>query len=117
MNKVSPHDQRLPKKEIIRKRDDFRRLFYNGKRCRGKHLQFYYEEGNGRRIGFTVPKRFGKAVRRNRMKRWMREVYRKHRHEIGDYWIVMMAKPDAGPIKLKDVEENLLRFLEELGRK
>ena len=51
------------------------------------------------------------------MKRWMREVYRKHRHETGDYWIVMMARPDAGPEKLKDVEGDFFRFLEELEHK
>jgi ribonuclease P protein component len=117
MNKVFPHDRRLPKKEIIRKRDDFRRLFHDGNKCRGKYLQFYYKKGNERRIGFTVPKRFGKAVARNRIKRWMREVYRKYRQETGDYWIVMMARPDAGPEKLKDIEGDFFRFLEELEHK
>jgi ribonuclease P protein component len=117
MNKSTDHDQRLPKKEILRKRDDFQRLFKDGKRWREKHLRFYYKEGDRRQVGFTVPKRYGKAVHRNRMKRWMREAYRKHRWEIGDMAVVMMARPESRPGGLMDVEEDLIRFLQSSGIK
>ena len=71
------------------------KIIQKGKRQKYKYLQFFIMESDSRQVGFTVPKRLGNAVRRNRIKRLMREIYRKHRQEIGRYQIVILANKEA----------------------
>lgn len=86
-------DFSLPKKEIIRSGNDFTLLYKKGSQWTGSALRFFYIRSETRRIGFSVPKRIiKKAVQRNRIKRWLREIYRHHRRRIGPYTIVAAVK-------------------------
>lgn len=117
MSKDSLHDQSLPKKEVIRSQGDFREVLQNGKRWGGRRLQLFFEGGEQRQVGFAVPKRIGRAVLRNRVKRLMREVYRKYRQEIGPYKIVMLAKHEAGAAGFRELEEEFVQFLGKIRMK
>lgn len=57
---------------------DFGRLYKKGKSYAGGYIVVYMLKTNrhDKRIGLTVGKSFGKAVKRNRIKRLMRESYR-----------------------------------------
>ena len=72
---------------MLKKRDDFKALFKHGKRLRhGPFILSYIAEKQSLsevKCGFVAPKRYlRKAVHRNRTKRLLREVYRKHRQEL-----------------------------------
>ena len=112
---MSSPDRCLPKAEIIRRNVDFRNVIQNGKRWRGEWLKFFFERAERRLIGFAVPKRLGIAVLRNRTKRLMREVYRKHRWKIGDYRIVILAKTGARRVGFHELEKDFKQFLYEIG--
>lgn len=46
------------------------------------------------RLGLTVPRRVGTAVRRNRIKRLLREAFRLQQHELpGAYDLVVVVRP------------------------
>jgi ribonuclease P protein component len=47
----------------------------------------------GPRVGLTVPKVLGKAVDRNRIKRRLREIVRKHLARLGDFPIDLILHP------------------------
>jgi ribonuclease P protein component len=115
MSDIPRPDERLPKKEILRKRDDIRDLFKSGKKYGATHLRFFYKHAELRQVGFTVPKRFGNAVHRNRIKRLMREAYRKNKHRLGPYKMVILAREDARSVKLKDLENELVHFIKNAG--
>jgi len=72
-------DQTFRKKERLRLRKDFDRVFKEGKVVQNDYLvMLYRKNGLGySRIGIVVKKRFGKAHDRNRIKRWIREIYRR----------------------------------------
>ena len=49
------------------------------------------------RVGLTVSRKVGNAVRRNRIKRWLREVVRSVPAPSGGPWdLVLIPRPEAG---------------------
>ena len=63
---------------------DFRRVFRKGRRFGTPFLRIHFVP-NGRpysRLGLVVRRKLGKAVTRNRLKRRLREVFRKHKYEL-----------------------------------
>lgn len=105
-------EQGLPKEEILKKRKDFRRVLEHGKSWQSEHLRFFYKKANQRQVGFAVPKRLGKAVQRNRVKRLLREVYRMHRHAIESWQILVIAKDGARGVGLREIEREFVKFLD-----
>ena len=76
----------------LRKHADFQRVYKAGRKQFSKQIGYFHalrtpecqqrSATTGPRIGLTVPKALGKAVDRNRIKRRMREVVRKHLDEL-----------------------------------
>lgn len=81
-------NEKLPKAEKLKHEKLIKQLFDKGKRVKAFPLGLIYldAELHGHtaiQVGFSVPKRIHKlAVTRNRLKRLMREVYRKNKHDF-----------------------------------
>lgn len=58
-----------------------------------------------------VTKRLGKAVRRNRVKRLLREYFRRHKDRLPPEDLVIMAKKGATDLDYRQVQEELSRVL------
>ncbi len=58
-----------------------------------------------------VTRRFGKAARRTRMKRLLREFFRRHKRLLPCRDLVIMAKKGAEALTFSQVEEELGRLL------
>jgi len=63
------------------------------------------------RLGLAVTRRLGKAVQRNRVKRVLREFFRRHRAGLPAADLVIMAKKGAADLGYHQVEEELSRLL------
>lgn len=96
--------------ETLKLNKDFKRLYYKGS-CAVAHSVVLYVQKNGgqcNRIGLTCGKSVGKAFRRNRAKRLMRESYRILSPEIKrGYDIVIIARTAIVGKKCSDVLRDL----------
>jgi len=85
----------LTKADRILKRREFIALAKSGRRIQNEHfIAIFAPNQLGRsRIGITVTKKVGPAVKRNRIKRIVREYFRLNRHNLAGNWdINLIAK-------------------------
>ena len=68
----------------LKKNYEFHRLYRKGKTAATPFLVLYAKGSKrpGNRVGFTVSTKLGKAVKRNRVRRRLREIYRLHESEL-----------------------------------
>jgi len=69
----------LSKKEIIKSKKSFERIIKDGIEFKGNYLKIFIYSSDERRVGFAVSKKVGKAVLRVKVKRWLREIYRREK--------------------------------------
>lgn len=97
----------MAKLVTIRRNMEFSKV-YNRGNSRANPVLVMYVLKNGmeyNRIGITVSRKVGKSVVRNRIKRLIKEAYRKHSDRIKrGYDLVMIARADAGKAEYKDIE-------------
>jgi ribonuclease P protein component len=67
--------------ERIRRRADYERVYARGRRLHGRFLTLFAlpTEHGIARLGVAATRKLGGAVRRNRAKRLVREMYRQHK--------------------------------------
>jgi len=81
----------------IRRRSDYRRVQHGGQRVHTPHFIIILAPGEGHsRLGITVTRKVASAVGRNRVKRLVREVFRRNRSQFpASYDLVFIAKQGA----------------------
>ena len=87
----------LPKSCLLRKTRPYNLVYQKGRRLRGSGfaLIFLANALPHSRLGISVPGRTGSAVRRNRIKRIIRETFRLHRQIFpASSDIVVAVRPD-----------------------
>lgn len=77
----------------IKKNKDFQKLLRKGKKCYASSLVLLYAPAKSVRMGICVGKKHGKAHTRNRIKRLLREVFRKQVPYLkGGYSFILLPK-------------------------
>ncbi len=108
-------DERLLSGQKVRRRADYLRCYRTGRRRHGPlaTLHFVPNELGHPRLGITASRKVGKAVVRQRLKRRIREVYRRwdRRHALPALDLVMHLKPEAGKSDFRTLQAELLRLL------
>ncbi len=86
--------ERFRPQDRIRKRSEYQTIYDRGERIPSAHfVLFVMRNGTGRpRLGITVTRRVGGAVQRNRAKRLIREIFRKHKTELMNVDIVVNGR-------------------------
>jgi len=77
-------DETFSRENRLRKSSDFQRIFSRGKRIATRNFVIYLLPNRlpSSRLGIQVKARIGPAVRRNYIKRMVREIFRKMKHEF-----------------------------------
>ena len=102
----------------LKKNYEFHRLYRKGSSAATPFLVVYARSGKrpGNRVGFTVSTKLGKAVKRNRVRRRLREIYRLHEAELRRGWdIVAVARTRAAEAPYRELETDFLRAAARLG--
>jgi len=99
---------------------DFEQVYKQGRRHFAAHLTVFYlrrPEGSGPRLGFTVGKGLGGAVRRNRMKRRLRETVRLHWPEFqAPVDVVINPKRSILQVDFPELGEEISRAFAEITK-
>jgi len=69
-------DRRLPKKVILRGRNNLNKLFRGGRKISSGNVSAFYLPFSSGKIAFHVSVKVGKSIIRNKIKRYLRESYR-----------------------------------------
>ncbi|MBI4560057.1 MAG: ribonuclease P protein component [Candidatus Hydrogenedentes bacterium] len=113
-----PGRQRLPRTERLTRKCDFEWVYQHGTKRVGPHFLCYMarREGQGRKVGFAVSRKVGKATVRNRVKRLIREVYRRHRSELaGDLCLVVIARSSSRELSFEECSAAIRRLWSQGG--
>jgi ribonuclease P protein component len=116
---VRKADERFPWKQRIVKASDFQRLYRTGRRVdAGRFVLFGRPNGLGYyRLGLTVSRKVGCAVKRNRVKRLFREFFRRSSSEFpcpSD--LVVNAKRDCLAVASAVLREDFLSAVRKICR-
>jgi ribonuclease P protein component len=87
----TPNSFQFLKSSRILRSSDFRKAYQEGVRFTSPYFAAFClpvtrAESDGPRLGFTLPRAFGKSVKRNRAKRRLREILRLRLSEIAPKW-------------------------------
>ncbi len=112
-------DLRFRPAQHLRRGADFERVY--AKKCRGsdQHLLVFGDlnQLSDTRIGLSVSKKNGSAVRRNRLKRLLREAFRLGQHELPAGLDLILIPRQGVASTLEDYRKSLIRSAWYLGRK
>jgi len=115
-------EERPPRGDRLKGRDSFKRLMREGKSVEDALLVIRYlplnENATSRRVGVTVSRNCGKAVIRNRLRRRLREIYRRRRDSLppaGEF--LLIAKSEAIDAPFPDLDRSYQKLSDELVKK
>lgn len=110
----------LLREDRLRRRADYQRCYEQGRRRRGRLVTLFVvdrgPEADRPRLGVTVTRKVGNSVQRHRIKRRVKEIYRRwpQRHRLPPADIVVHLKPEAKEADYRTLERELTRLLEPL---
>lgn len=97
--------------ERLKNTKEFNQVYRRGKSIVNKHVVLYYVKNQSahKQVGFSVSKKVGNAVTRNRVKRLMKEVYRLNEASLKNgYDFVFVARVRTKDASYKEVEKAMI---------
>lgn len=104
----------------LKKNYDFQRVYRKGKSYVTPCFVLYIRKNNkhANRLGFTVSKKIGNAVKRNRARRRLKEVFKKtFNPELRGYDIIVVARSRARTEKFSVMTQMMADLFKQLDQK
>jgi ribonuclease P protein component len=105
----------MKKKYRIKKNDEFQAVFRKGESFANRQFVVYYlkkPDQDYYRIGLSVSKKIGNAVTRNRVKRYVREVFQEIDEDVrNSYDYVIIARKPTSSMDFHEVKSSLIHVL------
>lgn len=109
--------QALPRPRRIQRRADFRLAYEQGRKIHGRFVLLFVRPAarETARLGITATKRTGGAATRNRLKRIVKEVFRRA-EGLPPNDVVVNVKPAAAAASVAELQADLSSVFARLGR-
>ena len=105
----------MPNDIRLKKEKDFNIVFNKGKRLFSSCLTLLYLPADSLKVGYAVGKKHGKSVKRNRIKRLLRESFRSFVPMLKqDFFFVFIPKVNS-EYTLENFKENMKYLLSKGG--
>ncbi len=107
----------MKKINIIRKNEDYVRIISNNKPFRNGYYTFFIEKNeiNNYRFGIAVSKRVGNAVKRNKIRRQIKNILDEYRKRFKkDFDCIIIVDRQLDNISYNDKKEQLVKAIVQL---
>lgn len=112
--------EKLGRRDRLRRRADFQRCYQQGRRVHGPFATLFYlgNDSGAPRLGVTATRRLGNAVLRHRLRRRVKEVFRRApvRSRLPAVDLVVHLKPSAADAGFEELRDSLVRQLRKVER-
>jgi ribonuclease P protein component len=106
---------RFSKRQVISKRKEISLIMRSGRRWQDDVLQIRYVRANGKyqRAAVIVSRKLGNAVRRNRVKRIIREVVRTNKPWVEPFYDMLLIPKRASDVTKEKIATSLECWMKE----
>ncbi len=110
----------LPRDRIIRRRAVFDAARARGRRLHNRWLTLSFlpldpARPDAATVAFLTPKRLGPATVRNRLRRRMREIHRRHLQRPREsHYLIWIARPPAIELEFQDLQQRMTELAAKL---
>ncbi len=115
---ASVHGEGLSREQRLRRSAEYLRCYRRGRRLRGSFLRLHFAPNplGHARLGITASRKVGNAVARNRLKRRVREIFRRwpRRRELPALDVVVHLEPAAAAASFPALAGELADLLDRL---
>ena len=104
--------------QALRMNYEFSRVYHKGRYLSGRYVVLHYLRRPGRinRLGVTASKKIKGSVRRNRIKRLLRESYRLTEDQLSaGYDLILVGRETADKPDYQSVSRDVRRLLQKSG--
>ena len=98
----------------LKKNRQFNYIFRKGERFHSKNFNLYVIKSKYKnyKIGYSISKKEGKANKRNKLRRRMKEIVRKNNLAENNYNYILQAKNNSCELTFIEIEKQLLEIFE-----
>jgi ribonuclease P protein component len=103
--------------ERLKKTGDFKKIYARGRSIADQHLVLYYYPNHlkDNRVGFSISKKLGKAVIRNKIKRRLKEIIRLNCNLSKGYDLIFVARRSVISLDYFKLQKTVINLFKKAG--